>query len=194
MTLLCSERPGGHGGRGPPGRQRRPRVGAKAKMAGCQEPKAKEADPQRASDIPQVPGRNEGQDSWAGSPRLQKLTAPQLTVWREVAKARTRVGPSLAAHVLGSGRKTPGTEAPTDTSLGRRLATRWVSINKCATWRLHVVLPCVISRMSGCGAWQVLAFWWCASRACLHLPQSLEMMPSVNSVVCTCTLSAWGES
>lgn len=35
------ERPGGHGGRGAPRRQRRPRVGAKAKMAGCQEPKAK---------------------------------------------------------------------------------------------------------------------------------------------------------
>ncbi|XP_068821645.1 ribosomal RNA processing protein 1 homolog A isoform X2 [Capricornis sumatraensis] len=35
------ERPGGHGGRGAPRRQRRPQVGAKAKMAGCQEPKAK---------------------------------------------------------------------------------------------------------------------------------------------------------
>ncbi|KAF4020651.1 hypothetical protein G4228_012604 [Cervus hanglu yarkandensis] len=35
------ERPRGHGRRGAPRRQRRPRAGAKAKMAGCQEPKAK---------------------------------------------------------------------------------------------------------------------------------------------------------
>ncbi|XP_055270832.1 ribosomal RNA processing protein 1 homolog A [Moschus berezovskii] len=35
------ERPRGHGGRGAPRRQRRPRVGAKAMIASCQEPKAK---------------------------------------------------------------------------------------------------------------------------------------------------------
>ena len=158
MTLLCPRSgPGAMAGEGPPGGSGGLGWGPKQRWPVARSQRQKGSGPQRArSDIPQAPGRMRGQDSWAGSPRLQNLTAPQLTVWRGGQGQDSGSGPHLVPMSLGQAGKPWDWRPPQTPSLGRRLATRRVSINKRATWRLHVGPALVwFHGMSSCAAWQV---------------------------------------